>query len=357
MKHSKTIKFITSSIIASALLVGCSSASVDENYITNSGVAIDPELQGAHVFLDINKNGILDAGEPNTTTDDLGNYFLRIKEQNVGAPIIVKGGIDRVTKEEFTGVLSVISEIENTNLHITPLTTLVYQYKQANPNEDVEAIKINLAIQLGINAQDFDANIVEDGNEVLLKIALRIQKMAQGIADNSNENIEAIYADIANELQYTDLENALINVCDNKIADTEFANAQLKDLQHELSLVGTLLTPEQLALTMDNVEQNVTSSTTQAELDVDVYDDAELIISDDVEFQAQLRLRAFRALGLSDLDEATKIQICNNENINLENTSLEDMIELMMGDELGITLTDMQKIMLENFLKRHISSI
>lgn len=43
---------------------------------TAQGTVIDGYLSGATVFIDVNGNGQLDAGEPNTTTDAQGNYTL-----------------------------------------------------------------------------------------------------------------------------------------------------------------------------------------------------------------------------------------------------------------------------------------
>ncbi len=40
------------------------------------GVAIDGLVSGANVFVDLNGNGVADAGEPTTTTDAQGNYTI-----------------------------------------------------------------------------------------------------------------------------------------------------------------------------------------------------------------------------------------------------------------------------------------
>lgn len=359
MRYSKTLKLVATSMIASAILVGCSGTANGTDTITNSGVAIDPELQGATVFLDVNENGLFDSGEPSTTTDDLGNYSLTMDSNQVGAPIIVIGGIDRVTKEEFTGKLSVISENGNANLHITPLTTLVHQTKLANPNKDIDTIKSDLAIQLNINTDDIDKNIVESGNEALLQIALRVQKMAQGIVDSNSTNttIQNVYADIASELESTDLETALVNACDTNIPDTDFENAKLKDLEHELSLLDDAgLTAEQLALSMENLDNNVSAAKTQGELDVDIYDDADMIISNDTEVQAQRQERTFQALGLNDLNATQKDEIITqmgNAGIDFEEGSLDDIVTTMMSTDFGYTWDTNQTAMFQEMLTRY----
>jgi hypothetical protein len=115
--RNSTKKVIALSLVAGTFLVGCGSSSSDDTTTqatdtttevtqqatTYSGVASDPELQGATVFLDTNENGTLDDGEPTATTDNDGAYTLEITEDQVGKPIIVIGGVDKSTKEDFTG--------------------------------------------------------------------------------------------------------------------------------------------------------------------------------------------------------------------------------------------------------------
>ncbi|MEK0189764.1 putative Ig domain-containing protein, partial [Microcoleus anatoxicus] len=46
--------------------------------LSSQGVVIDGYIAGATLFFDANKNGVLDAGEPSTTTDSNGGYKLDI---------------------------------------------------------------------------------------------------------------------------------------------------------------------------------------------------------------------------------------------------------------------------------------
>ena len=46
--------------------------------ITIQGKAIDAEIAGAMVFLDLNDNGILNKDEPYTNTDEYGYYDLKL---------------------------------------------------------------------------------------------------------------------------------------------------------------------------------------------------------------------------------------------------------------------------------------
>jgi hypothetical protein len=82
-----------------------------------SGHAVDGPIAGATVFSDSNYNGVFDAGERSTTTDQNGAFTL-----NAGVgPVIVMGGRDTLTDLPFRGKL-VLHEDASV---ITPLTTLV----------------------------------------------------------------------------------------------------------------------------------------------------------------------------------------------------------------------------------------
>lgn len=358
MRHTKTLKLVATSMIASAILVGCSSSSNDN--VTNSGVAIDPQLQGATVFLDLNKNGLFNSGEPSTTTDNSGNYSLTMNRNQVGIPLVIKGGIDLVTKNEFTGRLSVISENGNAKLHITPLTTLVNQAKLANPTKDVNTIKSDLATQLNISVSDIDKNIVEAGNEGLLQIALRIQKMAQGIVDSNSTSstIGTVYANIAGELETHDLATALNNVLNKEITDTSSLEyAKLQDLDNELKLVDhSALNADELALSMDNIDNNISATTASADLNATLYNNANMIVSNATDVQIQRKERAFKALGLSTLtatqkdDIVTKMQATG---VNFEEDSPKDMIKIMTGASFGYTWDANQTATLKEMLTRY----
>lgn len=93
-----------------------------------TGVVVDGYLQGAAVFLDMNRNGVQDAGEPSTTTDLNGRYTLDYSEVTgsiTGLPVVVTGGVDSDTGFAFAGKLAAPVESARQAQVVTPLTTLV----------------------------------------------------------------------------------------------------------------------------------------------------------------------------------------------------------------------------------------
>lgn len=85
--------------------------------ISGKGVAIDGYLAGASVYVDLNGNGILDTGEPQSITDANGGYAL----DGQIATVTVVGGVDTASGKPFEGILRAPAG----STVVTPLTTLV----------------------------------------------------------------------------------------------------------------------------------------------------------------------------------------------------------------------------------------
>jgi Ca2+-binding RTX toxin-like protein len=91
---------------------------------TVSGVLIDGYLAGATVFQDLNNNGALDSGEPNTTSDVLGRFSLALLSASPDAPIrVVNSGFDIGANGVLTAMLD-ISPLSSGSFVMTPISTL-----------------------------------------------------------------------------------------------------------------------------------------------------------------------------------------------------------------------------------------
>ena len=91
---------------------------------TNTGKVVDGYIAGATVFIDTNRNGQPDAGEPITQSDAQGNFTL---PQGVDGPVVAFGGRDVTTGVDFTGILKAPAG----STAVTPLTTLVTEVMQS----------------------------------------------------------------------------------------------------------------------------------------------------------------------------------------------------------------------------------
>ncbi len=192
--------------------------SIDKNItidrkITIRGKVIDAEIKDATIFLDLDRDGELDSGEPFTKSREDGSYELILTQanqqeenyKNQTAPLVVFGGRDIRTNKEFEDYLvSMINGRDKVN--ITPFTTLIATSLEdendsvvsklfsetlnkkttqeiANElKEKIDKIKNNLS-----ELFEIDKNLLEDdpielakkGNITLLNLSLQLHNSAK----------------------------------------------------------------------------------------------------------------------------------------------------------------------------------
>ncbi len=151
------------------------------------GKAIDPELVGATVCLDINQDGNCTENEPSATTDENGTYNLELSAEQLNGeyPLIAVNGIDKESGEAFKGKL--IADVNSSYQNITPLTTLAYEKMQQDINKTITDMQLGMEKVediLGMTYEEMQVNIItlaNDGNTTTLKVALALQKSAEAI--------------------------------------------------------------------------------------------------------------------------------------------------------------------------------
>ena len=109
--------------------------------VSGQGKAIDGYLAGSTVFVDLNGNGKLDTNEPQTKTDDRGNYQL----DGQVATVVVLGGTDTASGKPFEGVLKAPAG----SSVVTPLTTLVSSLQASG--QSLGAAKALVAKAIGLD--------------------------------------------------------------------------------------------------------------------------------------------------------------------------------------------------------------
>ena len=91
---------------------------------TISGKLIDGYIGGATVFQDLDNDGVLDAGEPYTTTDSTGAFSLTLQSASSDTPVrVINSGFDTATNDVLTASLD-ISATSSGSYILTPLSTL-----------------------------------------------------------------------------------------------------------------------------------------------------------------------------------------------------------------------------------------
>ena len=98
--------------------------SVSDVNETVSGVLIDGYVAGATVFQDLDNDGVLDAGEPFTTTDATGAFTLTLQSPSPNAPIrVINSGFDTAANDLLRAILDISATTSGAYI-LTPLSTL-----------------------------------------------------------------------------------------------------------------------------------------------------------------------------------------------------------------------------------------
>ena len=192
-----------------------------DNTITINGKAIDPELVGATVCLDLNANGQCEEDEPSVVTGTSGEYSLNVTGEQIagGAPLVATGGIDRESGKAFYGTLMAWVDTANATHNITPLTTLVYQEivmsAGASAAEAQELLqKTQTILNLSVSEMLSDTIAMANaGNENPLKTALALQKSAEAIYPASTLTFyQGLAATIASAASTDTLESLILQL-------------------------------------------------------------------------------------------------------------------------------------------------
>ena len=118
-----------------------------------SGVAVDGYVAGATVFQDLDNDGVLDSGEPNTSTNALGSFSLTLSSVNKSAPVRIINGYDLATNEIHPSIMD-ISVTETGSYIITPLSTLVGRLKIEDTTLSGTVPQSMISAALGITLTD-----------------------------------------------------------------------------------------------------------------------------------------------------------------------------------------------------------
>ena len=219
MSHIQLNKKKLSMLAAAAsavLLAACgggggSGSLASSNAIT--GIAVDGYLQGATVFLDINRNGIADAGEPSTTTDLNGRYALDysgVTGPITGLPVVVTGGVDSDTGFAFAGKLAAPVESARQAQVVTPLTTLVDAMVAQGLTADVATAKQKVATALGLTVEQLSTDPVAAiaSNPGIYTTTVALQRSIQMLAsanavsgESSHESQERVIRALATAIR------------------------------------------------------------------------------------------------------------------------------------------------------------
>ncbi|MEG4521442.1 DUF4347 domain-containing protein [Microcoleus sp. C2D2] len=187
-----------------------------------SGIAIDGYISGATVFLDANKNGILDTNEPSTTTDSKGEFNLNIPfdifDTNKNGEIdpsegnlVVTGGTDTATGLPLETPLTAPPD----SSVVTLLTSLIADLtdKGIAPEEAQSLVKAALGLPADVDLTSLDpidaTNNNQPGGVQVLAAMVKVQNFitqTAALIDGassaaSHDIVKAVVSSITNQIQ------------------------------------------------------------------------------------------------------------------------------------------------------------
>lgn len=238
---SKAVAVLT----ATMMLAACGGSGQDDGSVSVSeqqfsGVALDPQIARATVFLDTNNNGTRDPWEPFAFTDNEGyysynpntltdycapsasaeqaQYCLVSNRNHTNAVVRIDGGYDILTGEPFQGQLSrrvtLTDENASVDTVVSPLTSLMTDLES---QQDRSSLLNSLNISeddLDVNYMDADGEGTVDTN--LLNTALKIHKVVAVLSDRLTDTYNEIGEDFgtpndASSTVYPNLAQQIIN--------------------------------------------------------------------------------------------------------------------------------------------------
>ncbi|MEG4166146.1 MULTISPECIES: S8 family serine peptidase, partial [unclassified Microcoleus] len=247
--------------------------------LSNFGAVIDGYISGATLFLDANKNGVLDAGEPSTTTDSNGEYYLDIpfetfdKNQNgeidsSEGNLVAFGGTDTATGLPLETPVTAPPD----STVVTLLTSLVADFidKGLAPETAQSLVKSSLAIPADVDITDFDpigaTNNNEPGGVQVLAAMVKVQNFitqTSALIDGtssaaSKDMVKAVVSSISDPIQ----SGTVLNLSSSAVLEAIIQQAAAKIQQIEPSFDSQKVTSiaSQAATVMATANQRIDSA-------------------------------------------------------------------------------------------------
>ena len=169
---------------------GGGSASNSPQNQSSSGVVLDGYLSNAHVFLDLNGNGVYDSGEPEATTNSSGNYTINATSSQLASSSIVVNAIAGTTIDQSNPGVPLTSGYVLTtpvgNTTVSPLTTQVAA--KVASGMSVSAATTSVQTELGLTGVNVLSDYVASGSSAAQNTAAAIATVLQSVEAQSASN-------------------------------------------------------------------------------------------------------------------------------------------------------------------------
>ncbi|MEG3894733.1 MULTISPECIES: DUF4347 domain-containing protein [unclassified Microcoleus] len=246
--------------------------------VTPSGVLIDSYIAGATLFLDANKNSILDANEPFTTTGSSGEFELDIPfeifDTNKNGELdpsegnlVAIGGTDTATGLPLETPVTAPSDATV----VTLLTSLVADLRDrgTDPEIALDRVRSALALPANIDLLNFDPIAATNTNQpggvevlaAMVKVQNFITQTANLIAGASTASMAAITQEVVKAIGDRIQSNSALNLSSANTLQQiiEQAAGKMRAIDPNFDLQKILPISQQAAAVMAAANQRVDS--------------------------------------------------------------------------------------------------
>ncbi|MGB2314637.1 MAG: hypothetical protein ACPH3I_05610 [Porticoccaceae bacterium] len=236
------------------------------------GAVVDGPFQNARVFADYNGNGILDTGEPSSSTDANGEYNLvnttfAPESYNIVAEM-TETTIDSISGESYADSALKL-KAPTGGAVVTPLTTVLVAAQAADPTFTADDLAVAMGLPAGIDIEtynpfasgvtDSEAHAVEKVFQQVMTATLIVSEAMEGVAGITGASLSAADSSAAALLAVTKM------ITDSTVT-VDFSDAtQIADLQEVAKdeLLAQGIVDESSVSIADYVLGNATSTVTQ----------------------------------------------------------------------------------------------
>ncbi len=163
----------------------------DNKLVPQNGVLYSPYNKSATIFVDTNKNLVLDSDEPSAVSDENGNFTIKVKQIFIDkkyAIVAINGKNDKGDVSKNIAFKTMMGEDKIVlNAFSSALTGLAYAITNNMVMQDLSHSNMipSLTKNIGIDIEDLTSDITKPA---LVKIALKINSFVGALANTYNDD-------------------------------------------------------------------------------------------------------------------------------------------------------------------------
>jgi hypothetical protein len=234
-------------VATTLMLIACGGGgSTATGPVALSGVAIDGYLYKATVFLDLNEDGLLTAGEPTTTTNEAGGFTLSATQEQIDKYKVIVLAVAGTTIDQDNPNTTIASGFTlmapaGDTAVVSPFTTQVVAKMDAGAT--LENAKTAVQTELGLTSVDVMKNYVA------LKATDTNYAKAHNVAASIAEVLKIIEADSSNTTKLNDKLASLRSKVTSQVVPNVEAIKSASSVSSAVQVANIPKTPQSITAT------------------------------------------------------------------------------------------------------------